>query len=142
MLLLLLLTSISLVFGMDILVPAYFYPSGKGLSYWNNLTATASSGAAPLTVIINPNSGPGTSVDSTYVTVNNNVRNAGAVVVGYVYSSYGARNYSDFVNDVNNYLAWYAVDGFFIDEMSDVGNSTIVNYYQSLYNYIKSINNK
>ena len=125
---------------MDIIVPAYFYPEGKGLKYWNDLAVTASSGQVPLVVVINPESGPGKSLDQDYADINLKVRKAGAKTIGYIYSLYGKRPYADFVADVKAYMKWYAVDGFFIDEMSD--NVNTLAYYRSLYSYIKSVNPK
>src|SRR5947207_2439540 len=55
------------------LVPAYFYPSGSecggSLGYWDCLAHAARTSPAMFrggTIIINPDSGPGTSYDSSY----------------------------------------------------------------------------
>ena len=47
-----------------ILVPAYFYPSGKGLEDWKRMMRAASQ--VPVVAIANPASGPGTSPDPVY----------------------------------------------------------------------------
>ncbi len=123
---------------LELLVPAYFYPEAKGLTYWANLTAAASK--APVTAIVNPNSGPGTSVDPNYTAVVNNARAAGVKTIGYVPTSYGARPLNDVVTDINRYLSFYAIDGIFIDEMADDGSAASVNYYLAIYQYIKGLN--
>ena len=65
------------------------------------------------------------------------LRSAGITVLGYVYTSYAARNISAVIADINSYKAWYAVNGIFFDEMSNVpGNEA---YYSSLSAYAKSI---
>ena len=43
-------------------------------------------------------------------------------------------------NEIDLYLSFYAVDGFFIDEMTDDENSEHINYYAAIYQYIKSKN--
>lgn len=123
---------------LELLVPAYFYPAGKGLSYWSALTAAASK--APITAIVNPDSGPGTAIDLSYSVVVDNARAAGVKLIGYVHTSYGARPLVDVVTDINRYLNFYAIDGIFIDEMADDGSAASVNYYLAIYQYIKGLN--
>jgi hypothetical protein len=123
--------------AVDIVVPAYFYPSGAGAAAWAALTTTAP--AIPLTAILNPASGPGTAVDPNYTTVVTNLRAAGGKVIAYVHTSYGKRALSAVTNDINTYLSFYPVDGFFIDEMANDSSAAHVQYYQSIYNYIKGL---
>jgi hypothetical protein len=120
-----------------LLVPAYIYPSGSGATQWNTLAANAST--VPTTVILNPDSGPGTTQDPNYVAAVAKVRAAGGKVIGYVYTSYAQRPLSAVVQDINAYQALYQVDGFFIDEMTADGTTANVQFYQSVYNYIKGL---
>ncbi|NOT16647.1 MAG: hypothetical protein HOP20_01100 [Sulfuriferula sp.] len=122
---------------LEALVPAYFDPSSNPTA-WSTLANTAAK--IPLSAIMNPNSGPGSAQDSNYVTATNNLRVAGGHVLGYVATSYGARPIADVMSDVNKYIAWYPVDGIFLDEMTSDANSTHYSYYQSIYNQIKAIN--
>ena len=117
---------------VGIMVAAYFTPGTK----WDAMTYAAS--RVPLIAIMNPNNGPGASQTSSYVNALAKIHQAGGKVTGYLYSSYGARPAADVKADVDRYLAWYAVDGFFIDEMANDSNSTNLNYYADLYQYIKS----
>lgn len=120
----------------QILVPAYFYPSDDpSLSYWDELTAAASQ--ARITAIMNPNNGPGLALDPNYATVINAFRGAGGQVVGYIHTSYGSRDIDLVKADIDRYASFYHVDGFFVDEMSNLSGD--IAYYQPLYTYIKSL---
>ena len=120
-----------------LLVPSYIYPSGTGATQWNALATAAKS--VPTTVILNPNSGPGTTQDTNYVAAVANVHAAGGKVIGYVSSSYTNRSLSAVVQDIHTYLALYQVDGFFIDEMTADSTTAHIQFYQSVYNYIKGL---
>lgn len=122
---------------LELLVPAYFYPEGKGLTWWSALTAATAK--APVTAIVNPNSGPDLAVDPAYSAVVDTARAAGVKVIGYVHTSYGARPLTDVVTDINRYVSFYAIDGIFIDEMADDGSAASVNYYLAIYQYIKGL---
>lgn len=117
-----------------IMVPAYFAPASRG--YWESLDYAAA--RVPLIAIMNPNNGPGSSQDLAYVKVLSNLHRAGGKVIGYVYSSYGGRALTNVEADVDAYLSFYAVDGFFIDEMTDDENTNHLAYYATIYRYIKT----
>ena len=119
---------------LGIMVPAYFYPSSGG--YWNSLNFAAS--RVPLVAIMNPDSGPGASQDSTYVQALAKLHQAGGKVIGYVYTTYGTRSLADVEADIDLYLSFYALDGFFIDEMTNDENTNHLNYYAAIYQYIKA----
>jgi len=120
----------------DLLVPAYFYPAGH--DYWPAVTQAASS--AKITAIFNPNSGPAPWIDPNYVRAIGDARAAGVKVIAYVHTSYARRPLSDVVAEINTYLSQYQLDGFFIDEMTSGNDPSQVQYYASLYNYIKGLN--
>ena len=122
---------------LGIMVPAYFNPSAHA-AYWNELDFGAS--RVPLIAIMNNGSpgGPGTSLDTNYVNAITKMHQAGGAVIGYVYTSEGARALSDVEADIDAYLSWYDVDGFFLDEMAHDANATNYAYYQSIFQYIKS----
>jgi hypothetical protein len=117
---------------MGIVVPAYFYPGGL----WNSLNWAA--GQVPLVAIMNPNSGPDTAPDPEYVLAVNNLRAAGGRVIGYVSTSYTTRATNAVKADIDSYFSWYAVDGIFLDELTDDSNTNHVNYYSGLYQYIQT----
>ena len=123
--------------AVNILLPAYFYPSSDpNQSFWDEMTAAA--GQVGITAIMNPDNGPGSSVNSDYTTAVNVFRAAGGKVVGYAHTSYGARSQADVLSEVASYASFYNIDGIFLDEMSNT--SVDFAYYQSLYSSIKSTN--
>ena len=126
--------SVARVVALGILVPAYFSPTSGG--YWSALNQAAD--RVPLIAIMNPNNGPSTSVNSNYTSAVNALRNAGGRVIGYVYSSYAARPVVDVEADIDRYHAFYTIDGFFVDEMTNDSDATHLAYYEELYQYIKA----
>lgn len=119
------------------IVPLYSYPT---TSYWAAIIAAKNSHpTVPVVAIVNPNSGPGTSVDSNYTTGIANLQAAGITVIGYVYTSYGSRAQADVQDDINAWKSFYpSVTGIFFDEMANDNNTTHVAYYQSLDGYARS----
>jgi hypothetical protein len=80
-------------------VPSYYYPcfTSTASCHWNR----TSGNAATRLVIINPNSGPGTTVDPNYVTIVNNMKAAGLIVLAYTYTGYGARAAATVHSDID-----------------------------------------
>jgi len=117
---------------MGLLVPAYFYPP----TYWGGLNFAAS--RVPLVVIMNPGSGPGAVQDPNYVAAVNSVRAAGGKVLGYVYSSYAARDTNAIQADIDTFFNFYPLDGIFVDEMANDTGTNHYNYYAGLYQYIQT----
>jgi hypothetical protein len=134
LLLALVMGAIPRAFALGILVPAYFSPTTGG--YWSALNHAAD--RVPLTAIMNPYNGPSTSVNSNYTMAVNALRSAGGRVIGYVYSSYTTRPLTDVKADIDRYHAFYTIDGFFVDEMTNDSNAGHLAYYEELYQYIKS----
>ncbi len=122
---------------LEILVPAYFYPAGRGLSYWSQMTNAAQ--RVPVTAILNPASGPGSAVDPAYTNVIDNFRRAGGKVIGYVPSGYANRPLADVLGDIARYRGFYVVDGFFIDEMTNDASAAHYQYYQQIYAFVKAL---
>ncbi len=120
---------------LDVIVPAYFYPVNN--SPWDDLNDAAAQ--VDITAIMNPGSGPGTSQNSDYVEVVDNLRSAGGRVIGYVHTSYGARALSTVLDEIDDYNSWYNIDGIFIDEMANTGPAETLDYYRDIYNHVKSI---
>jgi hypothetical protein len=116
------------------MVPLYSYPG----SDWDVVVqAKQAHPSVPIVAIINPSNGPGESRDQNYVSGVEMLHAAGITVLGYVHTSYAARSLSSVIADVNSFKAWYAVNGIFFDEMSNVpGNEA---YYSSLSTHAKSV---
>jgi hypothetical protein len=117
---------------IGVLVPAYFYPG----NLWTSMNWAAS--RVPLVAIINPNSGPGAVQDPQYVSSVNSLRAAGAKAIGYVSTSYTSRATNAVKIDIDRYFSFYAVDGIFLDELTNDSNTNHLNYYASLYQYIQT----
>lgn len=125
------------------LVPAYFYPDwwnpgNKWYSMCDEMNATSDGSTA----IMNPNSGPGTAVNSDYVNVIQYCEEAGQNVIGYVHTSYGQRDIGLVKDEIDAYYSWYTgddwgIDGIFLDEMSN--DSATLSYYEELYEYIHDV---
>ncbi|MFK7963162.1 MAG: spherulation-specific family 4 protein [Burkholderiaceae bacterium] len=120
---------------LELLVPAYFYPGTDDL-HWPALNAAA--GKVPLTVIMNPASGPGEKADPAYVEAVAKVRAAGATVIGYVHISYGKRPMKQVQADVELYRNLYEIDGIFLDEMASDSTPKSVSYQSQLISQIKA----
>ena len=122
---------------LGIMVPAYFYPTIS--NYWSQLDYAAA--RVPLIAILNPDSGPGSSIDPNFVTVVTNLHKAGGKLIAYVATGYTTSNITSKVEfSINRYLGYYTVDGFFLDEMANGASSNDVDYYATLYQYIKATN--
>ena len=151
-------TQASVAAPIDIVVPAYFYPSFSG-SDWDRLTSAAQSGVA-ITAIMNPGSGPGIASNSDYVSAVGRFRAAGGKVLGYIPSGYlgdavnagstcqpaSGSNYSvtDIVTCAARYQAYYAIDGIFVDEFGKpaggASDAAVLGFYQQIYTGLTNVN--
>jgi len=115
---------------LKLLVALYIYPG----TAWNPVITAQSS--VNVIAIVNPDNGPGTSVDPTYTTWIANLVAAGITVVGYVHTSYGSRALSAVEADVATWHSFYSgLSGIFVDEAA-TSSSYISPYYSPLYTYI------
>jgi hypothetical protein len=124
---------------LQLLVPAYFYPSASG-SDWDRLASTAAAfpGLA-ITAILNPNNGIFSSTEPRYLAASQQMVASGGTVVGYVYTRYGNRSLAEVQANIDNYLNLYGrglISGIFLDEMG--ANASTLAYYRTLYQYIKA----
>jgi hypothetical protein len=92
----------------DSLVPAYLPPRA--------MIELARSPRLPRLLVINPASGPGTAPDPLFHDAVMAAQHAGARVLGYVHTGWGARDAGQVDADVDRYARWYGVDGAFFDE--------------------------
>ena len=96
--------------SMFILLPLYIYP-GTSASAWSN--ATAAIAAYPKVqwqIIINPNSGPGTTsypTDSNYIAGISKLNSyPNVITLGYVDTNFAKRAYSAVTSDIDVYAKW------------------------------------
>lgn len=117
-----------------VLVPLYTYPG----TTWNEIEHERQlHPSTPITAIINPNSGPGGSRDPVYASGIAALQRAGVVVLGYDHTSYAKRATADVEKDARLYHQWYAVNGIFFDEMSNIAGKE--QYYRTLSAYVRSL---
>jgi len=94
---------------MRILIPAYFYPG----PIWDTLIETASDGVS---VIINPNSGPGALYSDNYGRLCVQLRKRGIDMLGYVATGWGERPMIKVHSDIDTYRLFYGIQNTFLDE--------------------------
>lgn len=117
-------------------IPAYFLPEAAGCSvncYWSDIQ---DSGSVTGIIVFNPNSGPGINPNPLYQNAIEALSVQGIDTIGYVRTSYGARELTDVLRDIEAYNSWYPVDGIFLDEVSS--DCLQLDYYQDIYEYVKA----
>jgi len=118
-----------------VLIPLYSYPTNGA---WSSLIEDHQTyPSVPIIAIINPDNGPGTSMDENFFKGISNFQSAGITSVGYVYTSYGERNISEVESDITNYKNWYfesGLSGILFDEVSDYASTE--NYYRTLASFV------
>lgn len=120
---------------LTLFVPAYSYPAGQGLRFWDELISAADS--VPIVAIANPASGPGDHRDENYSTVLDRAKRAGIRVIGYVTTDYAKRKIADVDREVDRWIALYpTIDGIFFDEQSSDGAN--VEYYSTLSQHTRA----
>lgn len=130
-------------------VPAYFYPG----QYWTQLDD-----AAPTVglAVANPDSGPGSALNTDYATAISNAHHAGVRVIGYVDTGYfgttgrttrGGQTTvaawtAQIESDVDSWFSWYGGAGlagiFFDDGLDDCGTDNAhVQLYKDIRAYVQ-----
>jgi hypothetical protein len=120
---------------LRVLVPAYFYPIPG--SPWVRLTAAAAANPRRIVAIGNPSNGPGSSVDSNYTAAFQSFRNTGGTLLGYVYTSYGARPIATVLSEIDAWFNMYSADGIFVDEMDNTPGAH-ESYYRAIYTHVQA----
>ncbi|MBC8132507.1 MAG: spherulation-specific family 4 protein [Deltaproteobacteria bacterium] len=117
------------------IVPLYTYPTDAS---WSAIaSAKRERPSVAVMAIVNPASGPGTTVDSNYTIGINNLRAAGIKVLGYVATGYAARSEATVQMEMDRWRSFYpGVEGVFFDEMSNVAGQE--NYYRRQDTYARS----
>lgn len=102
--------------------------------YWQNIQTAHSK--IPF-VIVNANSGPGTSANSDYQAQISRNTNNGTRSIGYVDTSYQTRPMSDVIGDVRKWKELYPeTTGYLLDQVDDATPAQVC-YLATAYNYIK-----
>jgi hypothetical protein len=116
------------------MIPLYTYP---GSTWADVISVKEANPGVPIVAIINPDSGPGASMDPNYVSGILGLQAAGVTVIGYVPTGYASTPISTVESMVNQYKSWYPITGVFFDEMSNVAGKEP--YYSRLSAYSRSL---
>jgi hypothetical protein len=111
-----------------VVIPLYVQP---GKTWKAVIKAKLAHSSVPIVLIANVDNGPGTAVDSNYVTFIEKAQMAGIYVLGYVYTKYGKRSATQVDADIARWEAFYLTDGIFLDQMAPNAPS----YYQAATTY-------
>ncbi|CAG8981458.1 hypothetical protein HYALB_00003028 [Hymenoscyphus albidus] len=133
-----------MVNALQILFPLYLYPTpGAWDPLYSSITAHPN---VEFNVIINPNSGPGTSLDASYtesIAKLNSYNNT--KLFGYVRTDYTNQPYAQVTADVSTYANWpkttpadVHMDGIFFDEAVQFINQASGDYMRGITNFAKS----
>lgn len=100
------------------IVPLYTYPTHAS---WAAICAAKQAHPSVVVIaIVNPNSGPGSAVESEFTKGIASLVAAGVVPIGYVSTDYTKRGLATVKADVDHWHAWYPkVQGIFFDEQSN-----------------------
>ncbi|QIY68380.1 spherulation-specific family 4 protein [Streptomyces sp. RLB1-33] len=99
---------------MSLLIPLYAHPA-EDPGAWHRLITAA---ARTYAVVINPANGPGPGPDPAFTAAAGALRVAGARLLGYVDTDYGARSTAEVAQDVVRHREWYGADGCFLDRVT------------------------
>ena len=130
-------TQTTRVINQQILIPMYKYPHLND-PYWQQVTNMG--GSKIPYVVVNPASGPGTSVDSNYVRQISSNINSGIKNIAYVATGYQSRSTADIMADIDKYGSLYGISNFsgvFLDEVAS-GTDANARYMENVYKSIKS----
>ncbi|MFE5190609.1 spherulation-specific family 4 protein [Streptomyces sp. NPDC056628] len=97
---------------MSLLIPLYVHPA-EDPGAWHRLITCASRTYA---VVLNPANGPGSTPDPAFAKAAEALRAAGARLLGYLDTDYGARRPAEVTADLRRHREWYGVDGCFLDQ--------------------------
>jgi hypothetical protein len=116
-------------------VPLYIYPDwfGSPPRVWDKLNDNA---PGVRYVIVNPDTGPGASLNTDYQYQIQLAQASGVKVLGYVSTHYASVLLATILSDATKWVDWYAIDGIFLDETSYASNHA---HYLSAYEGIKAI---
>ncbi|KAL8964638.1 MAG: hypothetical protein Q9183_004316, partial [Haloplaca sp. 2 TL-2023] len=134
--------------SLVILVPLYLYPDTSA-SAWSNITAAiAANPQVDWQIIVNPNSGPGTSSppDANYITAISKLNSfSNVLTVGYIATGYTQVPYTSLTTQIDLYAQWaeynaanISVSGIFFDEASNTAANDVYEYYQQAADYVYS----
>jgi len=129
--------------SLFILLPLYLYP-GDNASAWSDVTATIESHPqVQFEVVVNPNSGPGTTSYPTDPNIISGIAKLNSYsnvkTVGYVETFHGRKDVAAVNAEVDVYAKWVsysnaniAIGGIYFDDVSSEATDTIYSYYETV----------
>ncbi|MFF3883895.1 spherulation-specific family 4 protein [Streptomyces sp. NPDC001914] len=99
---------------MSLLIPLYVHPA-QDPGAWHRLIAAAD---RTYGVVINPADGPGRGPDPAFAAAADALSSAGARLLGYVDTDYGARDPDLVADEVLRHRDWYGTQGCFLDRVA------------------------
>lgn len=135
--------------ALNILLPLYLYPGDSG-SAWGDVFSTISSHPdVQFEVVVNPNSGPGTTGFPTDQNIISGIAKLNSYsnvhTVGYVETEHGSRDTSAVNADVDTYAKWagysganIAIGGIYFDDVSSETTSAMYSYYETVSEHVRS----
>jgi len=118
------------------IVPLYTDPGDP--SWAALITAKTAHPAVKVVAIVNPDSGPGAALDSSYTSGITRLVAAGITTIGYVSTSYAARGEPAVKADIDHWHTFYpSLQGIFFDEQSDQAGDAP--FYRSVSAYAKGL---
>ncbi|MFF2362797.1 spherulation-specific family 4 protein [Streptomyces sp. NPDC058122] len=99
---------------MSLLIPLYVHPA-EDPGAWHRLIAAAD---GTYGVVINPADGPGRGPDPAFAAAADALSSAGARLLGYVDTDYGARDPDLVADEVLRHRDWYGTQGCFLDRVA------------------------
>ncbi len=117
------------------IVPLYTDPTDP--SWTAVATAATMHPTVAVQVVINPDSGPGTSQDPDYASGIPSLAAAGITVLAYVATNNASKPAADVHAEIDSYKSWYTgIGGIFFDGMSSSAGDEA--YYTELTSYARS----
>jgi Spherulation-specific family 4 len=117
-----------------LLIPLY---SSPGSSWSTVIQEKEAHPSVPMTVVINPDNGPGSTYSSTYDSWIQQLRNIGVNVIGYDPTVYASRSLSAVEAYMSSYSKMYPINGIFLDQMSN--KPGYESYYASATKFAHSL---
>ncbi len=126
---------------LQILCPLYQYPqwyNAVEFRFWDKIADD--SDQVPITVIINPASGPGGGPPNPDYEQGLAVLRSGSqvTILGYVDTNRGERLLDEVKADIDLYAHHFEIDGIFFDQVASGPKE--LTYYKELYAYVKAAN--
>ncbi len=115
------------------ILPAYFYPGPT----WQAALASATSSS---TIVVNPESGPGSSFDPQYAQVISAARSEGVQLLGYIDTNYATVPLTTIDQEIGDYQTWYGITGIYFDQSSS--SAAQLAYYQQATAAVRAADNE